>query len=49
MKTLYVVELCGAFLDSKGMVSNYDLDILERLSKNGMDIVIATDRSWFEF
>ena len=48
MKTLYVVELYGAFLDSKGMVSNYDLDILERLRENGMDIVIATDRSWLE-
>lgn len=45
MRTLYVAELYGAFLDSKGQISEYDLDVIKRLQENGLIFHVATDRS----
>lgn len=49
LKTLYVVELYGAFFDSEGKISKYDLDALKKLRKDGMEIAVATDRSFFDY
>lgn len=45
MKTLYVSDLDGTLLTSKECVSEYSIDILNKLIANGMNFTFATTRS----